>query len=275
MKQPKHRFSNRVIEIDAGIYVVRFVAAAHADAASVTISVVPGSGTVGSIQMLGDIDGGTGVLRTPGSVLVVKADTSVQLLATIMARIDVLKPNVRIDVERLDGVRQSAPAQDATGKALAEPVQQMSDPLKSNVSGDLSSAPQRETAGTAAKDRSMKTWMGWPDRPPQVMLSMAVAQTPEAWSPPRLAEDVDLDRMLRAFGFRWAIVGPGRQDWQLQAKARLTDGSVVEASGQNVVVPRSFGSEILAADLFVRRLGGGDWVHVLEWHKEAAEAAVI
>lgn len=275
MKQPKHRFSNRVIEIDAGIYVVRFVEAARADAASVTISVVPGSGAVDAIQMLGDIDGGTGMLRAPGSILIVKADKPVQLLATIMARIDILKPNVRIDVERLDGVKTGGQTADVADKTQSDTVQQPLAAAKSNGQAAPTAAIHGNETEAAADARSIKSWMKWPDRPPQVMLSMAVAHTPEAWSPPRLAEDVDLDRMTRACGFRWAVVGPGRQDWQLQAKARLTNGSVVEASGQNVVVPQTFGSEIVAADLFVRRMGAGEWMHVLEWHKESAEAALL
>ena len=70
--------------------------------------------------MLGDIDGGTGMLRVPGSMLVVKADEPVQLLATIMARIDILKPNVRIDVERLDGARGVASLREDGWRLVAE-----------------------------------------------------------------------------------------------------------------------------------------------------------
>lgn len=248
MKRPTPRFSTRTIELDRGYFIIRYKGADVTADTAITIAVSPGEN--GRAEMMGEVDGGVGHLTTPGSLLLLKVKEPVRLIVTIMTSIKVMKANVRLDVQRLDDAGQSlAPAglDDAAMEAAVGEKQ-----------------PSQQAA-PSAKAAPASPWLKWEGRPAQVMLSMAVAEQPGVWSPPRLAEEHDLARLSHIWGLRWALVGPGRQEWQLQARSEMVNGERSEVVGGNVAVPQNAKGELRSASLFVRHTASEEWRQIMYW----------
>jgi len=254
VKRPTPRFSTRTIELDAGYFLIRYAGADITAETSVTVTVGPGEH--GRAEMLGEVDGAVGHLTAPGSLLLLKVKEPVRLIVTIMTSHKVMKANVRLDVQRLD----------ETPKPAALPAGS-EDPAGEQEAQGAAAAPEQMPAPGTDQVQLPKAapWYKWEGRPSQVMLSMSVAEEAGIWSPPRLAEDQDLARLKGVWGLRWALVGPGRQDWQLQARFELMTGERGEAIGANVAVPQNARSELRAAQLLVRKLTSEEWQPILSW----------
>jgi hypothetical protein len=255
VKRATPRFSTRTLELDPGYFVIRYAGADVTAETSVTVTIGPGEH--GRAEMLGEVDGAVGHLTAPGSILVLKVKEPVRLIVTIMTSHKVMKANVRLDVQRLD----EAPKVDGTAPA---PAEVLAGP------GDAEIAVAATAAARSLRQEPVPLpppapWYKWEGRPSQVMLSMSAAEEPGIWSPPRLAEDQDLTRLRGVWGLRWALVGPGRQDWQLQARFELTNGERGELVGSNVAVPPNARSEIKSATLFIRPIASEEWRQILYW----------
>ena len=250
------RLTSRVIDLDAGISIVRYKSAAAPDAALISITLLPGQDA--KVAMLGDVRGGiTATLSTPGEFVVVQSDSPVRLVATIVTSPLVIKADVVIDCDQVSQLLAR----------LSEPAQ-MSAPM-------LASAPRPAPAGDEvapvepAPPAAPASWFKWADRPSNVMLSVSVAVTEDKWLPAALADDVDVATLKDIWGFRWALVGSGRRNHELRATGMLADNTVIDQSGQSIVVPNATGTSLVAVQLYVRLVGTTDWSQILQWQRPA------
>ncbi len=246
MKSKKPRISSKTLELDKGFYAIRFVSAAVPGEAVVTVAPMPGHSV--NVQMLGDMEAGAGQLRTPGSMLVVRATDAVQLLVTILTSFDVLKANVQIAVESLE----SKPEEAATDEGVKAP--------RDAVVPDTRPSEPTKAAATAP-------WFKWQDKPNHIILSMSTQDKLGSWTIPRPTDDIDLSALGEPAGFRWAIVGPGRQAWHLRAEAIYQSGRKTQVEGQNLTLLTQDQDSIAGANLFVRSLVGGAETQILMWNR--------
>lgn len=252
LSKPPVRLTTRTIDVGAGYYVIKFVSASEPDAASVSIGVLAGQQAL--VRWLGDDAQEPGFLKRPGNMVVVRCLEPVTLIATIQASAFVLKPNVRIDVEPLHATEPAAPAA-ATPPSSAPPMPTQPDAPASIV-------PPPSAARTPA------WWVNWPDKPDGVLLSMSVAYAPNIWSAPRLAENVALVNRDAVWGLRFALIGQKHAQHTLLAHGTLADGQHVEASGQNVTLPRGLQQSLASAKIYVLDGQGHNRRCIGEWRRE-------
>jgi hypothetical protein len=238
------RLTTRTIDLGAGYFVVKFVSASEPDAASVSIGVL--AGQQAQVRWLGDNDHEPGFLKQPGTMVVVRCLEPVTLIATIQASAFLLKPNVRIDVERLHPTETGPAAPPAPSEPLAAPA-----------------AP----ATPSLPVRLPAWWVNWPNKPEGVLLSMSVAYAPNIWSAPKLAENVTLANREGVWGLRFALIGQNHASYILVAHGTLADGQHVEASGQNVLLPRGLQQSLTSAKIYVLDAQGRNRVCVSEWRR--------